>query len=65
MLARYTVLVATRAEGPYEKLATDVAPVGFGAVLRYEDGAGTPGETYHYTVRKADEGKASRHLVRA
>ncbi|MEV0223361.1 alginate lyase family protein [Streptomyces sp. NPDC050704] len=52
--ARYTVLRATRADGPYERIATDVGPVGFGTRQRYADGTGTPGTTYHYAVAKTN-----------
>ncbi|MFI1356573.1 alginate lyase family protein [Streptomyces sp. NPDC020898] len=52
--ARYTVLRATRPEGPYERVATDVGPVGFGTRVRYADATGTPGRTYHYAVAKTN-----------
>ncbi|WP_105968838.1 alginate lyase family protein [Streptomyces geranii] len=54
--ARYTVLRGTRPEGPYETVATDVGPVGFGTRVRYTDGTGVPGRTYHYTVAKTNSG---------
>ncbi|MFD8812308.1 alginate lyase family protein [Streptomyces sp. NPDC059627] len=54
--ARYTVLRATRADGPYRTLATGVGPVGFGTRVRYADATGTPGTTYHYTVAKTNAG---------
>ncbi|MGW0707088.1 alginate lyase family protein [Streptomyces sp. NPDC002643] len=50
--ARYKVLRATSAEGPFETIAGAVVPVGFGARLRYTDATGTPGTTYHYVVAK-------------
>ncbi|MEV6796246.1 alginate lyase family protein [Streptomyces sp. NPDC051320] len=52
--ARYTVLRATRAPGPYEEIATAVGPIGFGARTRYTDATGTPGRSYYYTVAKAN-----------
>ncbi len=54
--ARYTVLRATRPEGPYERVASGVGPVGFGTRVRYADATGTPGRTYHYTVAKTNSG---------
>ncbi|MBT2424070.1 alginate lyase family protein [Streptomyces sp. ISL-22] len=54
--ARYKVLRATSADGPYETIATGVGPVGFGARLRYADATGTPGTTYHYAVAKTNCG---------
>ncbi|MDX3451123.1 alginate lyase family protein [Streptomyces sp. ME02-8801-2C] len=54
--ARYTVLRATRPEGPYERVAAGVGPVGFGTRLRYADSTGAPGRTYHYTVAKTNSG---------
>ncbi|MFF9038451.1 alginate lyase family protein [Streptomyces sp. NPDC014892] len=54
--ARYRVRRATRADGTYRTIATGVAPVGFGARLRYADATGTPGTTYHYVVTKTNEG---------
>ncbi|MFI7409386.1 alginate lyase family protein [Streptomyces sp. NPDC049627] len=50
--ARYKVLRATSADGPYETIATGVGPVGFGARIRYADATGAPGTTYHYAVAK-------------
>lgn len=50
--ARYTVLRAARAGGPYGTLATGVQAVGFGTRVRYADATGTPGKTYHYAVAK-------------
>ncbi|MFI9827499.1 alginate lyase family protein [Streptomyces sp. NPDC051913] len=52
--ARYKVLRATAADGPFETISTCVAPVGFGARLRYTDATGTPGTTYHYAVAKTN-----------
>ncbi|MEU9345017.1 alginate lyase family protein [Streptomyces sp. NPDC048278] len=52
--ARYTVLRAARADGPYRTLATGVGPVGFGTRVRYTDATGTPGTAYHYTVAKTN-----------
>nr|WP_241266613.1 alginate lyase family protein [Streptomyces scabichelini] len=52
--SRYTVLRAPSADGPYTPVATDVVPVGFGTRLRYADGSGRPGATYHYTVAKTN-----------
>ncbi|NUO41365.1 MAG: Ig family protein [Streptomyces sp.] len=52
--ARYKVLRATTADGPFETIAPCVAPVGFGARLRYTDATGTPGTTYHYAVAKTN-----------
>ncbi|MEU6225471.1 alginate lyase family protein [Streptomyces sp. NPDC047042] len=54
--ARYTVLRATRPEGPYERVAAGVGPVGFGTRLRYTDATGAPGRTYHYTIAKTNSG---------
>lgn len=54
--ARYTVLRATRPEGPYESVATGVGPVGFGTRVRYADATGTPGRTYRYAVAKTNSG---------
>lgn len=53
---RYEVLRATRADGPYRAIASDVAPVGFGARLRYADATGAPGRTYHYVVTRTNTG---------
>ncbi|MFH0174218.1 alginate lyase family protein [Streptomyces cacaoi] len=52
--ARYTVLRAPRAQGPYRAIATAVGPVGFGTRIRYTDASGTPGTTYHYAVSKTN-----------
>ncbi|WP_406006099.1 alginate lyase family protein [Streptomyces sp. NBC_00637] len=52
--ARYTVLRAPRARGPYREIATAVGPVGFGTRMRYTDVSGTPGSTYHYAVSKTN-----------
>lgn len=52
--ARYKVLRATAADGPFETIAPCVTPVGFGARLRYTDATGTPGTTYHYAVAKTN-----------
>ncbi|MEU2280764.1 putative Ig domain-containing protein [Streptomyces sp. NPDC013178] len=51
--ARYRVLRATAADGPYRTIATGVGPVGFGTRIRYADATGTPGTTYHYVVAKS------------
>ncbi|WP_217236765.1 alginate lyase family protein [Streptomyces sp. AC555_RSS877] len=52
--ARYKVLRATDADGPYVTLATGIGPVGSGARIRYVDATGTPGTTYHYAVAKTN-----------
>ncbi|WP_405620827.1 alginate lyase family protein [Streptomyces sp. NBC_00076] len=52
--ARYQVLRATDADGPYLTLATGVGPVGSGTRIRYADATGTPGTTYHYAVAKTN-----------
>ncbi|MFE9642782.1 alginate lyase family protein [Streptomyces sp. NPDC006365] len=54
--ARYKVLRATDADGPYVTVATDVGPVGFGTRIRYADATGEPGTTYHYAVAKTSSG---------
>jgi hypothetical protein len=54
--ARYKVLRATSADGPYHTIATGIGPVGFGAHIRYADATGTPGTTYHYAVAKTSCG---------
>ncbi|KOG17419.1 alginate lyase family protein [Streptomyces viridochromogenes] len=54
--ARYKVLRATGADGPYETIATGIGPVGFGARVRYADATGTPGTAYHYVVAKTNCG---------
>ncbi|MBC9727429.1 alginate lyase family protein [Streptomyces sp. TRM68367] len=54
--ARYTVLRAESADGPFRPLAMDVGPVGFGTRIRYTDATGTPGTTYHYAVVKTNAG---------
>ncbi|MEY9995228.1 hypothetical protein ABIE67_007260 [Streptomyces sp. V4I8] len=54
--ARYKVLRATSADGPYDTIATGVGPVGFGTRLTYADATGTPGTTYHYVVAKTNCG---------
>ncbi|KPI18425.1 Alginate lyase [Actinobacteria bacterium OK074] len=54
--ARYTVLRAGHADGPYAALATHVGPVGFGTRIRYQDATGTPGTTYHYAVARTNTG---------
>ncbi|WP_369173293.1 alginate lyase family protein [Streptomyces sp. R28] len=56
LCARYKVLRATSADGPFETIATGVGPVGFGARVRYADATGTPGTTYHYAVAKTGYG---------
>ncbi|MER7789252.1 alginate lyase family protein [Streptomyces sp. NPDC097640] len=52
--ARYKVVRATDADGPYVTVATGVGPVGFGTRIRYADATGRPGTTYHYAVAKAN-----------
>ncbi|MFD9318275.1 alginate lyase family protein [Streptomyces sp. NPDC060053] len=52
--ARYTVLRASRAPGPYRTIATAVGPVGFGTRIRYNDASGTAGMTYFYVVSKTN-----------
>ena len=52
--ARYKVLRATRADGPYVTLATGIGPVGTGARIQYADATGAPGTTYHYAVAKTN-----------
>ncbi|MFI6810024.1 alginate lyase family protein [Streptomyces luteogriseus] len=52
--ARYKVLRATAADGPYETIATGIGPVGFGTRVRYADATGTPGTTYRYAVAKTN-----------
>ncbi|WP_151475892.1 alginate lyase family protein [Streptomyces albicerus] len=54
--ARYKVLRATHADGPYVTIATGVGPVGFGTRIRYADATGAPGTTYHYVVTKSNAG---------
>ncbi|WP_416978319.1 alginate lyase family protein [Streptomyces sp. T028] len=54
--ARYKVLRATGADGPFQTIATSVGPVGFGARITYADATGTPGTTYHYVVSKSNGG---------
>ncbi|WP_128435004.1 putative Ig domain-containing protein [Streptomyces cyaneus] len=54
--ARYKVLRARDADGPYHVIATGIGPVGFGTRIRYPDATGTPGTTYHYTVTKTNAG---------
>ncbi|GGK83816.1 alginate lyase family protein [Streptomyces flaveus] len=54
--ARYKVLRATDADGPYVTVGTDVGPVGFGTRIRYADATGRPGTTYHYAVAKTNRG---------
>ncbi|MEU6915680.1 alginate lyase family protein [Streptomyces olindensis] len=54
LAARYKVLRATAADGPYETIATGIGPVGFGTRVRYADATGTPGTTYHYAVAKTN-----------
>lgn len=53
---RYTVQRATSPGGPYETIATDVGPVGFGVHTGYRDPAGTPGTTYYYVIAKTNVG---------
>ncbi|MFK4102058.1 alginate lyase family protein [Streptomyces sp. NPDC019531] len=52
--ARYKVLRATDADGPYLTLATGVGPVGSGTRIQYADATGVPGTTYHYAVAKTN-----------
>ncbi|MEU3933404.1 alginate lyase family protein [Streptomyces sp. NPDC029044] len=52
--ARYKVLRAAAADGPYETIATGIGAVGFGTRVRYADATGTPGTTYHYAVAKTN-----------
>ncbi|MFG2465923.1 alginate lyase family protein [Streptomyces canus] len=52
--ARYKVLRATDADGPYLTLATGVGPVGSGTRIQYADATGTPGTAYHYAVAKTN-----------
>ncbi|MEU6371962.1 alginate lyase family protein [Streptomyces sp. NPDC046909] len=52
--AQYKVLRATTADGPYETIASRVAPVGFGTRIRYTDATGTSGTEYHYVVAKTN-----------
>ncbi|KUL23026.1 putative Ig domain-containing protein [Streptomyces regalis] len=54
--ARYKVLRATSADGPFETIATGIGAVGFGTRVRYADATGTPGTTYHYVVAKTNCG---------
>lgn len=54
--ARYRVLRATAADGPYEHVATGVGPIGFGTRVRFADATGVPGTTYHYVVAKTNCG---------
>ncbi|MEU6260939.1 alginate lyase family protein [Streptomyces sp. NPDC047043] len=54
--ARYKVLRATDADGPYHTVATGIGPVGFGTRIRYTDATGAPGATYHYVVAKTNAG---------
>ncbi|MCX4884438.1 alginate lyase family protein [Streptomyces sp. NBC_00847] len=54
--ARFKVLRATDADGPYHTLATCVGAVGFGTRIRYADATGTPGTTYHYVVAATNSG---------
>ncbi|WP_369265628.1 alginate lyase family protein [Streptomyces sp. R35] len=54
--ARYKVLRATDADGPYQTIATGIGPVGFGTRIRFADATGTPGTTYHYVVAKMNCG---------
>ncbi|MFJ4818997.1 alginate lyase family protein [Streptomyces sp. NPDC088801] len=52
--ARYKVLRAAAADGPFETIATGIGAVGFGTRVRYADATGTPGTTYHYAVAKTN-----------
>ncbi|MFF4252412.1 putative Ig domain-containing protein [Streptomyces sp. NPDC001663] len=54
--ARYKVLRATDADGPYHTVATGIGPVGFGTRIQYTDATGAPGTTYHYVVAKTNAG---------
>ncbi|RVX45612.1 putative Ig domain-containing protein [Nonomuraea polychroma] len=51
---RYTVWRGDAERGPYEVLATGVAPVGFGTRTRFRDATGVPGRTYHYVVARGN-----------
>ncbi|MFF7733301.1 alginate lyase family protein [Streptomyces sp. NPDC007984] len=52
--ARYQVLRAATADGPFETVATGIGAVGFGTLVRYADATGTPGTTYRYAVAKTN-----------
>jgi hypothetical protein len=52
--ARYKVLRANDADGPYLTIATGIGPVGSGTHIRYADATGAPGTTYHYVVAKTN-----------
>ncbi|WP_405868052.1 alginate lyase family protein [Streptomyces sp. NBC_00005] len=54
--ARFKVLRATDADGPFHTVATAIGAVGFGTRIRYADATGTPGTTYHYVVAKTNSG---------
>ncbi|MFF4500886.1 alginate lyase family protein [Streptomyces sp. NPDC001401] len=54
--ARFKVLRAEDADGPYHTVATGIGPVGFGTRIRYADATGAPGTTYHYVVAKTNAG---------
>ncbi|KUN57389.1 Ig family protein [Streptomyces canus] len=54
--ARYKVLRATDADGPYHTIATGIGPVGFGTRIRHADATGTPATAYHYVVAKTNAG---------
>ncbi|MDH6213570.1 alginate lyase family protein [Streptomyces pseudovenezuelae] len=54
--ARFKVLRATHADGPYRTIATGIGAVGFGTRVRYADVTGVPGTTYHYVVAKTNAG---------
>ncbi|MFG2786377.1 alginate lyase family protein [Streptomyces sp. NPDC048419] len=54
--ARFKVLRATDADGPFHTIATGVGSVGFGTRVRYADATGAPGTTYHYAVVKTNAG---------
>ncbi|MGW1210122.1 putative Ig domain-containing protein [Streptomyces sp. NPDC002499] len=68
LAARFTVLRAAHADGPYRTIATGVGAVGFGTRVRYADATGAPGSTYHYVVVKtntAGRGPRSRSAAAA
>jgi hypothetical protein len=64
--ARYTVKRGRHPGGPYQVLATDVGPVGFGVRTRYADATGQPGREYYYVVAKknvAGDGRDSAEVA--
>ncbi|MHC5902346.1 alginate lyase family protein [Streptomyces sp. S6] len=52
--ARYSVLRAPRAGGPFRTVATGVGPVGFGTRIRWTDPTAETGTTYQYAVAKTN-----------